>query len=63
LLTVRQGNVNHIIIFEQDYVRRENRETIIQKFSRGFEKYVREHPDHWLMFLNEYETKRMVEGK
>lgn len=63
LVTVRQDNINHIIIFEQDYVKRDNRGTIIQKFSRGFEKFVRGHPEYWLMFFNEYETKRMVEGK
>jgi len=63
LVTVRQGNFNHIIIFEQDYVRKDNRGTVIQKFSRGFEQFVRGHPEYWLMFFNEYETKRMVEGK
>ncbi|MFA6549068.1 MAG: lysophospholipid acyltransferase family protein [Candidatus Margulisiibacteriota bacterium] len=63
LITVRQGNVNHVIIFEADHVTRDNRQTIIQKFSRGFEKFVREHPEYWLMFFNEYETKRMVNGE
>lgn len=42
---------------------RDNREEIMYRVKQFFENFIKNHPEQWLMFLNEYETKRMVEGK
>jgi lauroyl/myristoyl acyltransferase len=60
---VREGNMNRIILGEPIVITRQNRDEAIAMVSKFFEDRIKEHPDHWLMFLNEYETKRMVAGK
>ncbi len=44
-------------------VTKETRETAKETALEIFENFVRQNPDQWAMFLNEFETKRMVEGK
>jgi KDO2-lipid IV(A) lauroyltransferase len=62
-LARREGNTNRIIFMDPIIVARHNREETISTVSRLFEDFIKANPDHWLMLLNTYETKRMVEGK
>lgn len=41
----------------------DNREEAMHKVGQFYENFIRNHPEQWAMFLNDYETKRMVEGK
>ena len=62
-LAKKDGKRNSIILYEPLKVTKENRETIKQKAIKIFEDFIKQNPEQWGMFLNEFETKRMVEGK
>ncbi|MBU1026596.1 MAG: lysophospholipid acyltransferase family protein, partial [Candidatus Margulisbacteria bacterium] len=44
-------------------VTKETRERAKKNALEIFENFIKQNPDQWAMFLNEYETRRMVEGK
>jgi len=44
-------------------VNADNREEIVLKVGQLYEKFIKDHPEQWIILLNEYETRRMVEGK
>ena len=62
-LVKREGNKNIISLYEPIKVTKENREEALQKAGKVFEDFIKENPDHWAIFLNPYETKRMANGK
>lgn len=59
----RLGRRNLITFFEPLVVTKDNRDEIKQKAAQVFESFVRENLDEWGIFLNTYETERMVAGK
>lgn len=61
---VKRENGKMVISFSEPLnLYRDNREEIMYRVKQFFENFIKNHPEQWLMFLNEYETKRMVEGK
>lgn len=62
-LAKRAGKQNIVTLYEPLTVTKDNREQIMQQASRVFETFIRKNPDHWAIFLNTYETQRMVEEK
>jgi KDO2-lipid IV(A) lauroyltransferase len=62
-LAQRQGKKNLITFYEPFQVTKENREQVLERAGKIFEDFIRENPDHWALFLNAYETQRMVQGK
>ncbi len=62
-LTKKQGRINTIMLFEPFTVTRDNREEAIKRASRIFEEFIKRNPEQWGIFLNSYETKRMIEGE
>lgn len=63
VLCKREGKKVVISFGESLTVTRDNRDEIMRKIGQHFENFIRNHPEQWLMFLNENETKRMLEGK
>lgn len=63
ILVKKKGIRNTIRIFSPVKALRENREQAIEQVKETFENFIKENPEQWLMFLNTYETRRMVEGK
>ena len=61
-LTRKQGRKNIIILHEPFTVTKDNREEVMQKVKNILEGFVRDNPDQWGIFLNSYETQRMVKG-
>jgi len=41
----------------------DNREAVMLRIGQFFESFINRHPEQWAIFLNEYEVKRMVEGR
>lgn len=62
-LAKREGKKVIIRLGEPMEVLGENRELIIEKVRLFYENFLKTHPEQWAIFLNEYEVKRMVEGK
>ncbi len=62
-LARRENGVNVITLFPPVMVTRDDRNGIIKKSSKIFEDFIIEYPEEWAMFLNSYETRRMMEGK
>ncbi|MDD5382299.1 MAG: lysophospholipid acyltransferase family protein [Candidatus Margulisbacteria bacterium] len=62
-LSRREDGVNLVTFFPPVTVSRDNREAVMQSVGKTFEGFVKQYPENWAMFLNPYETKRMVEGK
>ena len=60
ILAHRENGVNVFTVFPQAAVTGENRAEVLRNFLRLSEDFIKEHPEEWGMFLNEYETKRMV---
>lgn len=61
---VKRENEKLVISFSEPLnIYRDNREEVMHKVKQFFENFIKNHPEQWLMFLNEYETRRMVEGK
>jgi lauroyl/myristoyl acyltransferase len=63
ILTHRAKGVNVFTIFPPAVVTRDNRDEVLRNFVRVSEEFIRQHPEEWGMFLNEYETNRMVKGR
>jgi len=59
----REGKKLIITLGDPLVVQSNNREEVMVKLGHFFENFIRSHPEQWAMFLNDYETKRMVEGK
>ncbi|MFH1683401.1 MAG: lysophospholipid acyltransferase family protein [Candidatus Margulisiibacteriota bacterium] len=62
-LAKKSGIRNVISLSEPLTVTKDNREDIKQKVIKLFEDFIKNNPEQWGMFLNDYETKRMVEGR
>jgi KDO2-lipid IV(A) lauroyltransferase len=62
-LTRKQGRKNIITLHEPFIVTKDNRDEMMQKVKTILEDFVRENPDQWGLFLNSYETQRMVKGE
>jgi KDO2-lipid IV(A) lauroyltransferase len=60
ILARRDGNINHITLYEPFIITKENRKEIMQKTLKIFEDFVQQNPQEWLIFLNSYETERMM---
>ncbi|MBU0502644.1 MAG: lysophospholipid acyltransferase family protein [bacterium] len=56
----REGRKNTIKLSPPLSINSNNRETTIRQILDIFENHIKENPDHWGMFLNAYETERMV---
>jgi len=63
ILTRKEGRTNHIILYESFKITKETREEGIKKAGKIFEDFIKLNPEQWGIFLNSYETKRMIEGK
>jgi len=63
VLSKKKGAKNTIYVYEPIKVTKDNREQALQQAGSVFENFIGENPEQWAMFLNSYETKRMVEGK
>ncbi len=63
VLIKRDGDQVAFSIGEPLAVTRDNREEIMRRVGALFENFIRNHPDQWGIFLNEQETRRMIEGK
>jgi|GEM_PF-1126477 len=60
VLAHRDEEIDHITLYEPFIVTKENREEAMQKTLKIFEDFVRRNPYEWLIFLNSYETERMM---
>lgn len=49
-------------IGEPFFVTRENRDAAIKQTAEFYDKFLTAHPEEWAIFLNSYETRRMVNG-
>jgi len=63
VLVKKEGRKNIITIAEPVNVTKENREESMQKVGKFFEDFISRNPEQWAIFLNSYETRRMIEGK
>ena len=63
LISKRDGDKVAFSIGDPLTVKKDNREEILRRVGAIFENFIKNHPEQWGIFLNEYETKRMVEGK
>ena len=59
----RQKHINIASFYKPLSLNEEKHEEVISKVSKIFEEFITSYPEEWLMFLNEYETKRMVDAK
>jgi len=59
----REGKKAVITLGEPLTVYREDREKVMSKVGLFFENFIKNHPEQWAIFLNEYETKRMIGEK
>jgi lauroyl/myristoyl acyltransferase len=58
----RVGNKNQVVFTEALEITLENRDQMIERIIAIFESFIQRDPGQWCMFLNDYETKRMVQG-
>lgn len=58
----REGKKTKIIIEPFQFLTPENKEKIKEALREKFENFISHNPDQWGMFLNIYETRRMIEG-
>jgi KDO2-lipid IV(A) lauroyltransferase len=63
ILSKKNGKKNTIILYPPLKVNKGNREQILQKSIGIFEDFINQNPEQWAMFLNGYETQRMVNGE
>lgn len=61
-IAVRAGKKIVMTFYPALEVTKETRESAKQTALEIFEGFVKQNPDQWAMFLNEFETKRMIEG-
>ncbi|MFH1386311.1 MAG: lysophospholipid acyltransferase family protein [bacterium] len=59
----REGEKLIYYFSEPLQVSRDNREATIEKVRQFYEELIKNNPEQWAIFLNEYEVKRMVAGK
>jgi len=59
-LARRESGKNVITFFEPVTITKENREAMMQKVGKTFEDFIKQYPESWALFLNTYETKRMM---
>jgi len=59
----RQGNKNLVRFQDALEINLENKDQMVEKIIRLYENFIKQAPGQWCMFLNDYETKRMVQGK
>jgi len=58
----RRGRKVFINFGEPLSVTSNNRDEVMLKLRNFFENFIKNHPEEWGIFLNDYEVKRMVEG-
>ncbi len=63
LISRRDGERVSFSVGDPLPVRKDNREEVMRRVGAIFENFIRNHPEQWGIFLNEHETKRMIEGK
>lgn len=63
ILVKKEGRKNTVTLYAPIKITRNNRSQAMQEAGKVFENFIRQNPEQWLIFLNSYETKRMVEGK
>ena len=63
VISRREGEKVLISIGEPLVVNKSNRQEVMRKVGNHFERFIQSHPEQWLIFLNEHETRRMVERK
>ncbi|MBI5078682.1 lysophospholipid acyltransferase family protein [Candidatus Saganbacteria bacterium] len=59
----REGKRVMLTFNDPLFVNKDNREETMKKVGRFYENLIKNHPEQWAIFLNEYEVKRMVEGE
>jgi KDO2-lipid IV(A) lauroyltransferase len=59
----REKNTNIATLYSPLNLNKGNQQEVISRVSKIFEEFIARCPEEWLMFLNEYETKRMVGAK
>jgi KDO2-lipid IV(A) lauroyltransferase len=59
----KEGGKNIVSIFTPLKVTVDSREEVIMRIRDIFENFVHKHPDQWAMFLNAYETRRMINNQ
>lgn len=57
----RSGNKNQVIFNAPLEITLENRDQMIEQIIGVFEDFIKQDPGQWCMFLNDFETRRMVE--
>ncbi|MBU0671798.1 MAG: lysophospholipid acyltransferase family protein [Candidatus Margulisbacteria bacterium] len=62
-LAKKSGRRNTITLHKPIKVTKENREEAMRKILGTFEAFIKANPEQWAMFLNAFETKRMIGGK
>jgi Kdo2-lipid IVA lauroyltransferase/acyltransferase len=62
-LAKRENGKNIITFFDPIHITKDNRKEMMEKVAKVFETFIKANPETWALFLNSYETKRMVEGK
>jgi lauroyl/myristoyl acyltransferase len=63
MLARREGRTTIATFFEPFKIIKETREDSVKKLGEAFNDFVSKYPEEWLIFLNPYETQRMVKGK
>lgn len=59
----RSGNRNKILFTEPLEITIENRDQMIDRIIGLYEDFIKQDPGQWCMFLNDFETKRMLTGQ
>ena len=63
VLIKKEGPKNIISIAEPIKITQKNREESMQKVGKFFEDFISQNPEQWAIFLNSYETQRMIKGE
>jgi KDO2-lipid IV(A) lauroyltransferase len=59
----REGDKIKLIISPPHIITGQNREAMMKDLGLHFERFIASHPDQWLIFLNQFEIKRMLEAQ
>jgi len=59
----REGKTLIVTFGEPMNIYRDNKREVMETIRKYYDNFIRNNPEQWAIFLNEYETKRMVEGK
>jgi KDO2-lipid IV(A) lauroyltransferase len=60
ILSHREKGKNIFTLYPPVVVQKDNRQAVLNNFLKICEDFIRQHPEEWWMFVNEYEIKRMV---